>query len=122
MLGLLGAVFVLVSILLFAWAVLAFRNPHGPAWRNRYLVLEAAACAIVALFVFGLAMQLKFALDFPGAMGGALSAAALVFALAAYFVVWRWLGVPAKLAQFDAAEAAMTAAAPPAAKRSKATA
>lgn len=104
--ALVGLLLVIASITLFAWAVLVFRDPEGPAWRDRYLVLESAACLIVGGFVFGLAMQIQYALQFPGALGAGLTVGALAVAVVAFFVIWRLLGVSAKIGRFDGAESA----------------
>jgi hypothetical protein len=101
-----GLLLVIASIALFAWAVLLFRDPHGPAWRDRYLVLETVACLIVGGFVFGLAMQIQYALQFPGLPGAAMTLGAIAIAVIAYFVVWRLFGVAAKVSRFDEAERA----------------
>lgn len=101
-----GLLLVVASITLFAWAVLLFRDPDGPEWRNRYLVLETVACLVVGGFVFGLAMQIQYVLQLPGAVGAGLAIGALAFAVAAYFVIWRLFGVNAKVGRFDEAESA----------------
>lgn len=106
MIAILGILLVLASILIFAWAIVAFRRPDGPVWRERYLVLESLACAIVGIFVFGMAMQFRFALEFEGPVSWVLCAAVLAFPPFAYRLIWRRLHIDATLASFEAAEGA----------------
>jgi hypothetical protein len=97
-----GAALVVASIYIFALAMLAFRNPTGPAWREKYLVLETLACVIVSLFFFGLALLLEFALRFAPPINLALAAAILVLLWPLTKLIWASVGVQAKVLRFKA--------------------
>lgn len=116
MYGIAGAALVVAAIFLFAWAIVAFRDPNGPAWREKYLVLESLACLIVGIFAFGLALQFKFALQFEGALAWGLSIGVFVLLAVVYWAVWKVMGVAAKVAAFEEAE--KTQRAPEALRRS----
>ena len=104
MLAVVGLLLVIASIALFAWAVVVYRNPTGPAWRDAYLLLESIVCTIVGFFLVGMGLQIEAALQYPGSLGLALALAAFVVAGVAYFAIWRLSGVAAKVARFGPAE------------------
>jgi len=99
-----GLLLVIASIALFAWSVVVFRNPSGPAWRDAYLLLEAIVLAIVGLFLVGMGLQIEAALQYPGSLGLGLALGVLAVAAVAYFAIWRLSGVAAKVARFEAAD------------------
>ena len=103
--AIIGTALVAASLAGFAWATLVFRNPAGSAWREKYLVLEGLACLIVGAFFFGIALQFAFALQFDPPLSWAFCAGVVVLLWAMFAVIWRTMGVRAKVARFEAARA-----------------
>jgi small-conductance mechanosensitive channel len=103
--AIIGTALVAASLIGFAWAILAFRDPAGPAWREKYLVLEALACLIVGTFFFGLALLFQFTLQFAPPLNFALSIGVFALIWAMLVAIWRVMGVRAKVAEFERARA-----------------
>ena len=101
-----GIFLVVASVFLFAWSILVFRDPAGPAWRQTSLVLELLACAIVSIFSFGLALQLQFAVQFEGPTAGIASISVIALTAVIFWAVWRVMGITEKVSKFDACKAA----------------
>lgn len=111
MLAVYGLLVMAVSILLFTYAVLAFRRPSPPRWTTLPAMEATVTIAFTGAVAFGFGFLVKHLLGAKtepfGTLEGVLAAAVLV----GFVVCWRSMKPGKRLAAYEAEERAARLAA-----------
>lgn len=106
MLAVYGLLVMAVSVLLFTYAVLAFRRPSPPRWTTLPTMEATVTIAFTGAVAFGFGFFVKYFLASKVHSFGMIEIAATAAILVAFVVCWRIMKPGKRLAAYEAEERA----------------
>lgn len=103
MLAVYGTLVAAVTVIVFAAAVVKFRDPNRPEWMRNGVVEQATALGFTIALAIGIGLVAQFAFTFKNQSFGVVEGGLIVAIVVAAVLAWRWLRPVEKLRAFETA-------------------